>query len=95
MAKNNIVMAENAARKKILVLASTFPRWKDDVEPPFVYELSRRLSSNYSVHILAPHAPGTAAEEHFDREKIARDLEKTLMGLASCGGREERRGERF
>ena len=65
-------MAQNAVRKKILVLASTFPRWNDDVEPPFVYELSRRLNSNYSVHILAPHAPGAAAEEHFNGMQVTR-----------------------
>ena len=65
-------MVQYAVRKKILVLTSTFPRWKDDVEPPFVYELSRRLNSKYSVHILAPHASGTAAEEYFDGMRVTR-----------------------
>ena len=65
-------MAQNAVRKKILVLTSTFPRWNDDVEPPFVYELSRRLNSNYSVHILAPHAPGATVEEYFNGMQVTR-----------------------
>lgn len=43
-------------KKKILVLSSTFPRWHNDHEPPFVFELSRRLTDMYDVHVLAPHA---------------------------------------
>ena len=30
-------------KKQVLVLATTFPRWKNDVVPAFVYELSKRL----------------------------------------------------
>ena len=29
-------------KKRLLVLSSTFPRWKNDTIPPFVYELSIR-----------------------------------------------------
>ena len=32
------------SKKKLLVFASTFPRWKNDTIPPFVYELSKRVS---------------------------------------------------
>ncbi|MCK5716704.1 MAG: glycosyltransferase, partial [Thiomargarita sp.] len=59
-------------RKKILVMTSTFPRWKGDLEPPFVYELSKRLSHYYKVHILAPHDKGAALSENFDQLKITR-----------------------
>jgi glycosyltransferase involved in cell wall biosynthesis len=59
-------------RKTILVLTSTFPRWKGDVEPPFVYELSRRLLQHYRVHVLAPHAPGAAVEEVLDGIRVTR-----------------------
>lgn len=49
------------------MLTSTFPRWENDVEPPFVYELCRRLAdSGCSIDVLAPHAPGSNT-----REKIA------------------------
>jgi glycosyltransferase involved in cell wall biosynthesis len=65
-------MAQNAVRKKILVLTSTFPRWKDDVEPPFVYELYRRLNAYFSVHVLMPHAPGAALEEQLDGIDVTR-----------------------
>ena len=65
-------MPQNAVRKKILVLTSTFPRWKDDVEPPFVYELCRRLTDSYNVHVLAPHAPGAASEERLNGIQVTR-----------------------
>jgi glycosyltransferase involved in cell wall biosynthesis len=47
----------------MLVLTSTFPRWQGDSEPPFVYELSRRLADSFEVHVLAPHAPGSQTAE--------------------------------
>ena len=50
--------------KRILVLTSTFPRWKDDEDPPFVFELCNRLRAHYQIHVLAPHCPGTKTEEY-------------------------------
>jgi len=50
-------------KKKILVLTSTFPRWENDHEPPFVFELSKRLTDRYDVHVLAPHAAGSERSE--------------------------------
>ena len=47
----------------VLVLTSTFPRWRGDSEPPFVYDLSRRLADSFEVHVLAPHAPGSQTTE--------------------------------
>lgn len=50
--------------KSILVITSTFPRWVDDTDPPFVMELSKRLAKeNIRVDVLAPHAPGTKKKE--------------------------------
>jgi glycosyltransferase involved in cell wall biosynthesis len=51
--------------KKILILTSTYPRWRDDHEPAFVAELAARLADNYQVHVLAPHAPGAETHEQF------------------------------
>lgn len=65
-------MHEQSALKNILVLTSTFPRWKDDVEPPFVYELCRRLTKSFNVHVLAPHAPGSASKERLNGIQIIR-----------------------
>lgn len=52
--------------KKILVLTSTFPRWRGDKDPPFVYELCRRLSRTYRITILAPHAPAAKTREELE-----------------------------
>jgi glycosyltransferase involved in cell wall biosynthesis len=53
----------NASKPAVLVLTSTYPRWKGDVEPPFVHELARRLTDSFDVHVLAPHAPGSKRRE--------------------------------
>lgn len=59
--------------KKILVLASTFPRWVNDTTPPFVLELTRRLvEEGMSVDVLAPHAQGAKREEAVDGVTIYR-----------------------
>lgn len=50
-------------KKRLLVLTSTFPRWQGDREPPFVFELARRLTDHYEVMVLAPHAPGSLLAE--------------------------------
>lgn len=51
------------AKPRLLVLTSTFPRWLDDSEPPFVFELSRRLTDAFEVTVLAPRAPGSLRNE--------------------------------
>lgn len=58
--------------KRILVTTSTFPRWENDVEPSFVFELCRRLNKNFRIHVLAPHAPGARLEEQFDTIRVTR-----------------------
>ncbi len=58
---------------KILVLTTTFPRWKDDVVPPFVYHLSRKLCENgLETIVLAPHHPGAKKFEAMDGLKVHR-----------------------
>lgn len=51
------------AKPRLLVLTSTFPRWRDDPEPPFVFELSRRLTDTFDITVLAPRAPGSLDRE--------------------------------
>lgn len=52
---------------KILVVASTFPRWPGDTDPTFVYELSARLTEDDTeVHVLAPHTRGARTREQLD-----------------------------
>jgi len=50
-------------KKKLLVISSTFPRWQDDTDPPFVFELTRRLADYFQISVLAPHFPGSLLNE--------------------------------
>lgn len=59
-------------KKRILVLTSTFPRWKNDTTPPFVYELEKRLTKNFEIHILTPHFPGSKNTETMGNLKVYR-----------------------
>lgn len=58
--------------RKLLILTSTFPRWKGDKDPPFVYELSRRLQKKFKIYVLAPHAAGCLSEEILNGINIKR-----------------------
>lgn len=75
-------------KKKILVLSSTFPRWNNDHEPPFVYELSRRFTDDYDVHVLAPHAADSRHHEILGNLSIHRFryAPDSLEKLAYNGG---------
>ena len=44
-------------KKKLLVTASTFPRWEGDTEPRFVYDLSRAMLNQFDITVLVPAAP--------------------------------------
>lgn len=58
---------------KVLVLTTTFPRWKDDTTPAFVYELSKRLQENgLETVVLAPHHQGAKRFEIMDGMKVYR-----------------------
>lgn len=81
-------MKKKESRKKILVLTSTFPRWADDTDPPFVYELCRRLSKNFLVHVLAPHTSGAQDQEQLNGIRVTRYryFVSRWENLAYCGG---------
>ncbi|HEV2212045.1 MAG TPA: glycosyltransferase [Gammaproteobacteria bacterium] len=61
-----------ATKPRLLVLTSTYPRWRDDPEPGFVHELSRRLAADFEVMVLCPHAPGAKVEEELDGISVER-----------------------
>jgi len=50
----------------LLVLSSTYPRWRGDTEPGFVHELARRLVDRFDVTVITPHAAGAARREKMD-----------------------------
>ena len=57
---------------RVLVLTSTYPRWKDDTEPGFVHELNKRLAETEEITTIAPGYPGAAKEEVMDGVKVIR-----------------------
>jgi len=59
--------------KTALVLTSTFPRWKDDTTPRFVYELSNRLAEKgIKIIVMAPHADGALRQENLGHVDVHR-----------------------
>jgi glycosyltransferase involved in cell wall biosynthesis len=60
------------SRKKVLVLATTFPRWTQDTVPPFVEELSVRLAEFHDVYVLLPFSEGSQQSEERDGLRISR-----------------------
>lgn len=62
----------HAPKPRLLVLASTYPRWRDDHEPGFVHELSRRLGDTFEVTVVVPHSPGAKVRETMDGVEIIR-----------------------
>ncbi len=52
------------------MVASTFPRWKGDTEPRFVFDLATHLS--HAVEALVPHAAGAKKKERVGNLTIRR-----------------------
>jgi len=59
-------------KKKVLAIASTFPRWENDTTPRFVYDLSNILASKYDMTVLAPHYKGALKKEKLGRVDVRR-----------------------
>jgi glycosyltransferase involved in cell wall biosynthesis len=59
-------------KRRVLVLTSTFPRWQGDSEPPFVFELCRRLGADFDILVLAPHAKDAKRFERMDGIEVKR-----------------------
>ncbi len=61
------------AALKVLVLASTYPRYPRDTLPPFVHELCRRLPAcDIHPEVLTPHLPSAAEQEMLDGVSVRR-----------------------
>lgn len=74
---------------RVLVLATTFPRWPNDNEPRFVFDLTRKLAKKVSLWALVPHAPGAKDYEEIDEVRIIRYpyfFPKRLQALCYEGG---------
>jgi glycosyltransferase involved in cell wall biosynthesis len=59
-------------KPRLLILASTYPRWPNDHEPSFVHALARRLTDRFDVIAVVPHAPGSKRHEILDGVKVSR-----------------------
>lgn len=57
---------------KLLVIASTYPRWHGDHEPGFVHELSKRMTKDFQVTVLCPHSNGAKTREQLDGVNVIR-----------------------
>lgn len=79
-------------RPTLLVIGSTFPRWKGDTEPRFVESLSYELADEFTVVVLAPHCRGAAREEVFSDDERSIEVRRfrycfdSLETLAYDGG---------
>ena len=58
--------------KKVLVVASTFPRWKGDTTPGFVFDLSNLLAKKFDIKVLAPHYRKSKKRERMGSLDICR-----------------------
>jgi glycosyltransferase involved in cell wall biosynthesis len=78
-----------SGKLRVLVIATTFPRWKNDQEPRFVYDLCKDLSDKVDLHILAPHSPDAKEQETWEGMEIIRFpyfYPKHLQKLCYDGG---------
>jgi glycosyltransferase involved in cell wall biosynthesis len=75
-------------RPVLLVLASTYPRWRDDPEPGFVHELCRRLVGRFHVIALVPDSPDADPDGLLDGVNVVRYryAPRRLQSLVNNGG---------
>ncbi len=59
-------------KKKLLITASTFPRWQGDTEPRFILDLAKHMTDEFDVTVLAPAAPGAKDKEELEGVKVIR-----------------------
>lgn len=60
------------AKKKLLVTASTFPRWEGDTEPRFVLDLCKHMTEWFDITIMVPYAPGAKEKETLEGMNVIR-----------------------
>lgn len=66
------MITRNDEKPRLLVLASTYPRWEQDPEPGFVHELSKRLTSEFAVLVVCPGAAGARRRGTMEGVKVER-----------------------
>lgn len=71
-ASDGVDACEVPVKPGLLVLASTYPRWRNDPEPGFVHELCRRLAGRFRVVAVVPDAPGADPSGVLDGVEVIR-----------------------
>lgn len=64
--------SESTSKKRLLVTASTFPRWENDTEPRFILDLCRHMTDQFDVTVLVPAAPGAKEKEVLEGVTVIR-----------------------
>ncbi len=59
-------------KKRLLITASTFPRWENDTEPRFVLDLAKALTKYFDMMVIVPASPGAADLEILEGIKVVR-----------------------
>ncbi len=59
-------------RKKLLITASTFPRWQNDTEPRFILDYAQAMTEYFDVTVLAPVAIGAKDTETMGNVQVIR-----------------------
>ena len=63
---------DNEQKKKLLITGSTFPRWKGDTEPRFIFDYADAMAEYYDVTVLVPAAPGAKDRERMSNVNVIR-----------------------
>ena len=83
-------MTGNSSGKlRVLVIATTYPRWENDQEPRFVHDLCSNLSNEVDIQVLVPHSPDAKEQETWGKMNIIRFpyfYPKNLQSLCYDGG---------
>lgn len=66
------IMENMRQKKKLLITASTFPRWEGDTEPRFILDYAVAMDRFYDVTVLVPAAVGAKDSEVINGVKIKR-----------------------
>lgn len=83
-----IDQGDQAKKVGLLMLASTYPRWREDTLPNFVHDLAKGLVSDYRVYALVPHFYGAKTHEALDDVEVMRFryAPERKQRIAYCGG---------
>lgn len=66
------MISSNRHKPRVLVLTSTFPRWRGDTVPCFVERLVSLLATTFRITVVAPHFAGAKRVERWNNVTVVR-----------------------